>query len=298
MDKPTDVMMARIRKAPWLDRAGRFAPLKALVFAGLFLPAIATAIQLQTGQFAAEPAKDVEHALGLWTIRLILLSLAVTPAMQIFRWPRLLTVRRMVGVGAFVYVLAHLTAYAAQQNFNMVMVVSEIALRYYLTIGFAALLILAVLAATSTDTMIRRLGSKRWTWLHRIVYLAATLGLIHYFIQAKLIVTEPTVVAGFFIWLMGYRLILWTGGMRVATRPVTLAGLAVSSAALTMLGEAAGFALFTSAPAMLVLEANFTFIAGIRPGWYVLMVGAAIVVAALVRGYFAPAPRRRATVAA
>ncbi len=293
MDKPTDGMRARIRKAPWLDRAGRFAPLKAAVFAGLFLPAIATAIQLATGQFIAEPAKDVQHALGLWTIRMILLALAVTPAMQIFRLPRLLTIRRMIGVAAFVYVLAHLTSYAAQQNFNMAMVVSEIALRYYLTIGFCALLILAVLAATSTDAMIRRLGAKRWNQLHRVVYVAALLGLTHYFIQSKLIVTEPTIFAGLFIWLMGYRAVLWTAGVRVASRPLTLAGLAVASSALTMLGETAGFALFTPAPAMLVLEANFTFIAGIRPGWYVLMVGAAIVVAALVRNYFAPAPKRR-----
>ena len=94
-------------------------------------------------------------------------------------------VRRMIGVGAFIYVLAHLTSYAAQQNFNMAMVVSEIVLRYYLTIGFCALLILAVLAATSTDAMIRRLGAKRWNRLHRIVYLAAALGLTALFTHRR-----------------------------------------------------------------------------------------------------------------
>jgi sulfoxide reductase heme-binding subunit YedZ len=162
MPDPARFPFTALRKAPWRDRAGRFAPLKALVFAGLFAPAVVAAIHLADGTFAAEPAKETIHALGLWTIRLIFLALAITPAMQIFRYPKLVTVRRMIGVAAFAYAIAHLCAYVVQQNFDLAKVASEIVLRFYLAIGIATLLILAALAATSTDAMVKRMGAKRW----------------------------------------------------------------------------------------------------------------------------------------
>ncbi|MDE2352823.1 MAG: ferric reductase-like transmembrane domain-containing protein [Alphaproteobacteria bacterium] len=269
---------------PWCDRSGRFSPLKAATFAGLLLPALAAAIDLLDGSFAAEPAKQTIHALGLWTIRLILLALAVTPAMQIFRLPKLVQLRRMIGVAAFAYGTAHLCAYVAQQNFDLAHVAHEIGARFYLALGLGALLMLAALAATSTDAMIRRMGARRWRLLHRAVYLAAALGLVHYFIQSKLVVTEPTIFAGLFLWLMLYRALLWTAGARRAARPQALALLGLASAALTMTGEAIGYTLFTPADGIQVFAANFTFVAGLRPGWFVLLFGAAVAGAAVIRG--------------
>lgn len=290
----TSASISTIRKAPWLDRAGRFTPLKAVTFAALFVPAAVAVVHLLDGSFAAEPAKQVIHALGLWTFRFLLLALAITPAVQIFRYPRLIAVRRMIGVGAFAYALAHLSAYVVQQNFDLAKVASEIALRFYLTIGLVVLLTLAALAATSTDAMIRRLGPKRWNTLHRAIYVAAALALVHYFIQAKLVVTEPTVFAGLYLWLMGYRAILWRAGQRVAARPAVLAGLAVAASAFTMIGEAVGYTLLTPVNGMQVFSANFMLVAGLRPGWYVLIFGAAVAAAALVRGWFLPGPRQAA----
>ena len=290
-------MKSLFRKAPWLDRKGAFAPLKAVIFIALFAPAAVAAIHLLDGSFAAEPAKQTIHALGLWTFRFILLALAVTPAMQIFRAPRLLTVRRMIGVAAFAYATAHLCAYVVQQNFDLAKVASEIVLRFYLTIGIVTLLILGALAATSTDAMVRRMGAKRWTLLHRAVYLAGVLALVHYFIQSKLVVTEPTIFAGLFVWLMGYRAIFWGAGLRIAKQPLVLAGLGFGAAALTMIGEAAGYMLFTPVDGMKVFDANFMLIAGLRPGWYVLIFGAIVAIAAFVRGRFTPVPRRAAAVA-
>ena len=261
---------------PWCDRSGRFSPLKAATFAGLWLPALVAAIDLLDGSFAAEPAKQTIHALGLWTIRLILLALAVTPAMQIFRLPRLIQVRRMVGVAAFAYGAAHLCTYVVQQNFDLARVAHEIGARFYLALGFSALLMLAALAATSTDAMIRKMGARRWALLHRAVYVAAVLGLVHYFIQSKLVVTEPTIFAGLFLWLMLYRAVLWTAGARAAARPQTLALIGVTAAVLTMIAEAAGYALFTPVDGLQVLSANFTFIAGLRPGWVVLFFGVGV----------------------
>ncbi|HUJ02097.1 MAG TPA: protein-methionine-sulfoxide reductase heme-binding subunit MsrQ [Rhizomicrobium sp.] len=284
-------MAALSRKLPWLDRSGRISPLKAAVFAALFLPGLAAAVNLADGAYGGEPAKQVIHALGLWTFRLILLALLVTPAMQIFKLPRLLIVRRMIGVAAFAYGASHLSAYVVQQHFDFAKVGSEIYLRFYLAIGLTALLILLALALTSTDAMIRTLGSRNWKWLHRLVYAAAILALIHYVIQSKLDVTEPTIFGGILIWLMLYRGVLWTAGAKRATAPLVLACLAIAAGALTMIGEAAIYSLFTPIDGARVFDANFSLIAGLRPGWYALLFGLATAAAAVLRFFFIPLRR-------
>src|SRR5213078_4713882 len=99
------------------------------------------------------------HQVGLWMLRFLFIALAITPVRQIVQWLRLILVRRMIGVATFAYGLAHITLYVADLKFDIAKAASEIALRIYLTIGFAALLGLAALAATSTDAMVRRLGA-------------------------------------------------------------------------------------------------------------------------------------------
>src|SRR5215470_12586787 len=96
---------------PWLDRAGRFAPLRASVFTLLWLPGLFLAWRLAAGQLGARPITEAIHDTGLWAIRLLLISLAVTPLRQLLRWPELIGVRRMIGVAAFTYVAVHLGAY-------------------------------------------------------------------------------------------------------------------------------------------------------------------------------------------
>jgi sulfoxide reductase heme-binding subunit YedZ len=152
----------------------------------------------------------------------------------------------------------------------------EIVLRFYLTIGATALAILLALAATSTDGMVRRLGGRRWQTLHRFVYAAATLATIHFFLQSKIDVSEPTLMAGFFLWLMGYRVISWYGGRSLATSRRSLALLGVGCGVLTILGEVAYFGLFTGVEASRVLQANLSLAAGPRPGWIVFATGLAI----------------------
>ena len=116
----------------------------------------------------------------------------------------------MVGVAAFAYASAHLTLYVVDQHFDLAHVATEIALRFYLTIGFVAWLGLAALAATSTDAMIRRLGPK-WRTLHSLVYGIAALALLHFMIQAKADVTEPVIMTGLFLVLMLFRVSLKRG---------------------------------------------------------------------------------------
>jgi sulfoxide reductase heme-binding subunit YedZ len=271
---------------PWLDYSGKLSPLKLFVFAALFLPGAWIALALATGQLGAEPVKEALHQLGLWAVRLLLITLAITPARSLLNWPRLLLVRRMLGVGASAYALAHLLLYIAFEAFDLAKVVSEIALRLYLTIGLVALLGLAALAATSTDGMVRRLGGRRWQRLHRLVYGIAALALVHYFIQSKLEVYEPMVMDGLFLWLMGWRL----AAARRRDRRVPLwglAGLGLGAAALTALGETVYYWFKTGVDPSLLLAVNFSLATGIRPGMVVLAAGAAVAALAAARALWA-----------
>src|SRR5215212_5902681 len=199
---------------PWNDHNGRISPLKLAVFVALFVPALWVAVAFAFGWLGSRPLNEAIHQLGLWSIRLIFLALAVTPLRHILQWSRLLVVRRMIGVAAFAYAIGHLGLYAADQAFDLAKIATEIAVRIYLTIGFAAVIGLAALAATSTDGMIRRLGARRWQRLHRLIYPIALLAVVHYWMQSKLEIWEPTIMAGIYIWLMGYRLLARFVGVR------------------------------------------------------------------------------------
>ena len=280
--------MARMH-VPWRDPGGRVSPFKTIVFAALFLPAAWVFAAYWLGLLAPRPLNAAIHQIGLWTIRLLFLTLAVTPLRQALAWPRLALIRRMLGVATFFYASLHLLLYATDQAFDLAKIASEIALRIYLTIGFTALVGLAALAATSTDGMIRRLGGRRWRRLHRLVYGIAALAVIHHFMQSKADVVEPLVMAGLYLWLMGYRLL-------AARRRPSLATLTVLGAAattLTALGEALYYFAKVGAPVDRVLAANFSLATGTRPSWVVGGIAAAVVAAAFARALPALLPRLR-----
>jgi methionine sulfoxide reductase heme-binding subunit len=276
---------------PWNDYGGRFSPLKLTVFVALFVPAGWVALAYGFGLLGARPLNEAIHQIGLWTIRLVFLALAITPLRQILRWPRLIVVRRMIGVAAFAYVLVHFSLYAASEGFELAKVASEIVLRVYLTIGFTALLGLAALAATSTDAMVRRLGGRRWQRLHRLVYAIAVLAVIHYCFQAKLDKWGPTVMAGLLLWLFGYRLLLWRFGRRGHLALPWVTGLGIAAALATALSEALYFRLAFHAPLPLVLETNLTLATGFRPAVVVLAITLAVTIAGAFRSVTSPARR-------
>lgn len=268
---------------PWRDRTGAFSPFKAVIFAALFLPALLLAEAAWTATLGPKPWQAATHDSGTWAIRLLLLSLAVTPARQILRQARIAELRRMIGVACFAYVMLHLVIYAGDLAFDWLKVASEILRRIYLTIGFVALVGLAALAATSTDGAVQRLGSPGWRRLHRLAYPIAALALVHFTLQSKADVTEPMLMAGLFAWLMGYRLVAPQGA--APSLPVLL-GLAVASAAATAGIEFAWYALATGINPWRVLEANLDITFGLRPA---LWVGVAGLGAAALRAL----PRRR-----
>ncbi len=152
---------------PWNDRAGNLTALKLIVFLGVLAPGAWIALQAATGTLGSKPITAAIHQSGDWAVRLLLLSLLVTPLRFIADWPKLILVRRMVGVAAAAYALAHLLFYVVEQAFDLQKVASEIILRFYLTIGFIGLVGLLVLSATSTDAMIRKLDRNDFAAVRR-----------------------------------------------------------------------------------------------------------------------------------
>lgn len=251
---------------PWRDRQGAFSPFKLAVLLALMLPALWLGWLAAEGMLGPRPLNEAIHQTGLWAVRILLLSLLVTPLRQMLRQPRVMLVRRMVGVAALAYALAHLSLYIADQGLDLGKVASEIVLRFYLTIGFVALAGLVALGVTSTDGWVKRLGGRRWQALHRIVYGIGVLALVHFVLQTKIDVTEAMLTAGLFLWLMGYRLLAPKGSAPSLWR----LGLLVPATALgTALLEAGWYGLGTGVPFWPVLQANLDIEFGLRPALWV-----------------------------
>jgi sulfoxide reductase heme-binding subunit YedZ len=275
---------------PWHDRAGRLSPLKLATFLLVLAPAAWIAWLWASQGLGPKPVTEAIHRTGDWTVRLLIATLAVTPLRRIANYPKLILVRRMLGLAVLGYALLHLSLYALDLAFDLKRIATEIVLRIYLLIGFTALLGLTALGATSTDAAIRRLGGN-WQRLHRVIYAIGVLALVHYFLQSKLNVTQPVLWSGFFLLLMGYRLIR---RFELPEGPVGIAALAVAAGLTTALLEAGWYAAATGANAAMVLAANLEFDYEIRPAWYVLAVGLALGLTAVVRRAPAPRQRRRA----
>ncbi len=238
----------------------------------------------------ARPIVEVIRYIGEWTIRLLLITLAVTPARRLFNWPKLLSARRTLGVAAMSYVLIHFGLYIIDLNGDLAMVAREIVLRIYLTIGFVALIGLVALGSTSWDGAVQRLGSERWNQLHMLAYPITALGILHFFMQQKLDVTEPTLMAGLFVWLMGWRI---AQRFSRGTDSLALVVLALASGVLTALLEAGWYLAATGVDPKLVLEANLAFDYSIRPAWWVAGLGLAIALASRLALQVRPLPARR-----
>jgi methionine sulfoxide reductase heme-binding subunit len=154
----------------------------------------------------ADPVDRLLHACGITALNMLLITLLVTPARQATGWNHLLRLRRMLGLFAFFYALAHFTVYAwLDQGLDLRAIGADIIKRPYITIGMLALLLLVPLAITSTNRMMRRLG-RGWQKLHRLVYLITLLGVWHFWWQVKKDIREPLLYIAIFAVLMAWRL--------------------------------------------------------------------------------------------
>ena len=268
--------------APWQDNRGRFAPLKALAFAALFAPAAWLLAGLLARTLGPRPLTEIIQVSGDWAIRLLFIALAITPLRLILGWPGLIALRRMAGVAALAYAGLHFFTYVADVSFDLGKAASEIWLRSYLTIGFAALLALIPLGVTSMNAMIRRLGGKRWRRLHRASYAISILAIVHFFWQSKLDIREPVIMAGLYLWLMAFRL-LPKATQRGRVILAAMASLAVAAAALTAVIEALYYNLRVGAKLMRVLNTNLGFDNGLSAAWIVLAIALCILAIGALR---------------
>jgi len=180
---------------------------KPVVFALCLLPGILIVTDTFeiTGSLGANPIEEIQDRLGNWGLRFIMIALAVTPLRRLGGWNWLPRFRRMLGLFAFFYVLLHFLAWLIlDQGFLWSAIVEDIVERPFVTLGFAALLILTAMAATSTYRMRRRLG-RRWQQLHYGAYIAGILGVWHYWWQVKKDIQEPLIYAVILSVLLGYR---------------------------------------------------------------------------------------------
>ncbi|WP_376092432.1 sulfite oxidase heme-binding subunit YedZ [Roseomonas sp. CCTCC AB2023176] len=257
---------------PWLDRGGRFSAFKAAVLAGCVAPGLWLAYRWWMNLLGPEPFLATTRITGDWTIYFLLISLAVTPARWIFDEVRVLQVRRMLGLAALGYALVHLLLYVGNENWRLVHVLVEIVKRSYLSVGIVALIGLCVLGWTSTDGWLKRLG-KEWKILHRVAYGLTALGILHFFMQSKIRIDMPVLMAGFFLWLMLWRAMPSTWRLRWWPL-LPLAVLAAFGAAAL---EWAWYATQTKVPASRVLAAHWDWYAlqdlDFRPAMHVLLWG-------------------------
>jgi len=262
----------------WHDRAGRFSPVKAITLLIALAPALFLGWQWATGATGPRTYDFLNHATGDWTLRFLLATLAVTPFRAIFRYPKLFLIRRMLGLTALSYLIAHFTFYVAEQNFHLGFVASEIIHRLYLTIGFCALLCFITLGATSFDAAIARMGVW-WRRLHMLIYAATAAGVVHYLMQSKVVSPRATFEGGLLAWLLVWRLL----PSKLRTRPWFLFIYAPIAAAISAGLEVGWFRIATQVNVMRVFEANFRWGFAPRPAVWVLIWALALAALAEVR---------------
>lgn len=195
------------------------SPIRRLIRPALWLlvivPAIVLVAQLLLDQLGAEPIEALEHASGKWTLRFLAGSLAITPLMGLTGWGWLLAQRRFLGLATFFWAIGHLSVYTVlDQFFDWPAITEDILKRIYITLGMLAFVLMIPLAVTSTKASIRRLGGKRWNQLHRLVYLSAVAGCVHFLWAVKKDLAEPILYAAIFAVLFALRLMLRKRGPR------------------------------------------------------------------------------------
>ena len=199
--------------------------LKPAVFLAALGPAVYLTWAALTNHLSANPLSDVTNETGVWTLRFVCITLLITPLRNVTGWNALVRFRRMVGLYAFFYGTLHFLTYVILDRFaglvdfpdgivswttarNLVKSsVGDIAMRPFITVGFTAFVLMIPLAITSTTGWIRRLGGRRWALLHRLVYLTAIAGVVHYWWLVKADVRRPMIYGAIVAALLGFRLV-------------------------------------------------------------------------------------------
>ena len=191
------------------DRAVRFGlkPVVLLASLGPFFYLLWAAL---TGNLSANPLSDLTNETGVWTLRFLCFTLAITPLRKLTGQLWLIGLRRMIGLFAFSYGCLHFLTYIwLDQGFNIHSMTKDVYKRPFITLGFTAFVLLIPLAVTSTRKMIQRLGGRHWQWLHRLIYVSATAAIVHFTWAMKKDIHRPIEYGIVLAILLGYRVVAW-----------------------------------------------------------------------------------------
>ena len=267
---------------PWQDRNRQFSWLKASTFALLLLPAIRSAYLFGIDDYGVVPLAGLTYWSGVWATVILLMALAVTPAATIFRWPALIDVRRMIGVTALVYTVAHMVIYFAFRRWDVAIIANDMMTRLTLVVATLSTVGLIVLGVTSVDAAVRYMGAKNWQRLHTANYVISALAILHV-VLARGTYAEQYVLTAIFFWLMVWRVL---ARYRLGANAKALAMLAVASCLVAAFLEAGflwsrrGFDVWET------LGYNFTLAildVAYPPAWQVLALGLLVALGAAGR---------------
>jgi sulfoxide reductase heme-binding subunit YedZ len=189
-----------------MPKFNRWWVLKPVVLLGCFTPLVWITYAALTNQLSANPIKDITEFTGIWTLRFLMITLAITPLRRITGWNSLIRFRRMIGLFTFFHAFLHLMTYVwLDQFFMWSEIAKDIVKRPFITSGMAGFTLMIPLAVTSTKKWIGRLGGKRWQILHRLIYLSGFAGVLHYYFFVKSDIQYPVAYALLLTILLGFR---------------------------------------------------------------------------------------------
>jgi len=191
-----------VKYLPWI---------KSSVFIACLIPFGQLLFQAFTDNLGANPVETITRSTGIWTLTFLLITLSVTPLRRISGQHWLIKLRRMLGLFAFFYVSLHFTTFILFDHFfDFQEIVKDVLKRPFITVGFTSFLLLIPLALTSTSGMVRRLGGKRWQQLHRLIYVAAIGGVVHFLWLVKIDIRRPLIYGSILALLLTYRIVtIW-----------------------------------------------------------------------------------------
>ncbi len=195
--------MTKTSSKIWTSRIRRTKP---VIFVLCLIPISLLVYDMFTGNISADPVEDITEVTGEWGLRLLLITLAITPLRILTGINQLVLVRRMLGVFSFFYILLHFLTWLVIVNFfDIRQIIEDIIERYYILFGSAAFTMMTLLAATSTNRMVRWVGGRRWAKLHKLIYLIGILGILHFYLSVKADITEPVIYGVTLAILLGIR---------------------------------------------------------------------------------------------
>ena len=195
---------------PWLSPG---------IVIGALVPLAAIVWRTTQGTLSANPIAEIINELGLAALIFLVASLACTPLRWVFGWTWTVRVRRELGLFAFFYAVLHFLMYLTDQTFDLGIILEDIALRPFITVGFLALVLMVPLALTSTAESVRKLGFRRWQKLHYLAYVAGILAIVHFIWRVKIDVTQPVVYGTVLGVLLLVRVAFWLRKRSSAPRP-------------------------------------------------------------------------------